>query len=131
MGDGSTINIWSDPWIPNLANLIPSPPVVPSDIGMVRDLIIPSQRVWNEPLLRQFFDEALVNHVLAIPLPEGHEDDSWVWSHTNDHNFSVSSCYKVALGTTPDIISSLMGPHSSIWVRIWDLETPNKVKFFA
>lgn len=114
-----------------MSALLPTPPVSAPVVEMVSELFIPGETAWNEPLLRQLFEDAFVHRILAIPLPECHEEDLWLWSHTNNGDFSVSSCYKLALSLAPDVSSDLMGPHSSIWTRIWDLETPNKVKFFA
>ena len=71
VSNGASIRIWFDPWIPNLAGLIPSPKEgANSDLTLVvSQLLTPEQRNWDMTKLNYFFEELVVELILSIPIP--------------------------------------------------------------
>jgi hypothetical protein len=74
VGDGTRINIWSDPWIPNGVTRRTCTPRGRVILNKVADLIDPATGKWDEELIRDVFWEEDVQHILSIPLKPGYED---------------------------------------------------------
>jgi ribonuclease HI len=135
IGDGKTVNIWTDPWIPrnNLRRVIT--PRRGSLLQKVADLINPVTGLWDEVLVRDIFWEEDANIILAMPLYEGMDD--WpAWHPDPKGFFSVKSAY--ALGTRVrdnlncvDASTSISMPTSFEWKKIWRMNVANKVKVFV
>lgn len=83
--NGSKINIWEDPWIPNMLNKAPQRLVeVHGDIKNVQDLMLPDENKWDEVKLQQLFNHSEVQKILEIYLPEDMETgitDKILWIH--------------------------------------------------
>ena len=58
MGDGKSIDMWKDPWVPWLENFSPNPkdPNSPTVPMLVSNLIDPVSKIWNVDLLRELVD---------------------------------------------------------------------------
>jgi len=135
IGDGKTVNIWTDPWIPrnNMRRVIT--PRRGSLLQKVADLINPVSGLWDEVLVRDIFWEEDANIILAMPLYEGMDD--WpAWHPDPKGFFSVKSAY--ALGTRirdnincVDASTSNSMPTSHEWKKIWKMNVANKVKVFV
>ena len=78
-GNGDSIRIWSDPWIPNLPGFIPSPKVDanPNLALVVSQLLSSNHNRWDIPKLNYFFKEPVVDLILKIPIPIYQTEDSW------------------------------------------------------
>lgn len=69
--NGSSINVWSDPWIPTLSNFIPKPKLdnVWRDQDMTAsEFTLEEPRKWNTILLQALFTEETVQETQKIPL---------------------------------------------------------------
>ena len=77
--NGASIQIWSDPWIPNLPGFISSPKEgAKSDLALVvSQLLTPKQRNWDIAKLNYFFEEPVVELILSIPIPIFQKKDCW------------------------------------------------------
>lgn len=71
VGDGESINVWGDPWLPNnncpYVQTITSPSL--NDIK-VSSLIDPNGPRWNESLIISLFDQDDLTKIMNIPIPE-------------------------------------------------------------
>ena len=97
VGDGSTIKIKSDKWIPNY----PTNRVLRSTNAEVEDwfvfeLIDQDLHLWRRDLMTTIFHKEEVNAICRIPLSRRQVDDSIVWLHTRNGGYSVRSGYHVA-----------------------------------
>ena len=95
VGNDASIQIWFDPWIPNLPSFIPSPKEGANlDLASVVSLLLmPEQRNWDIAKLNYFFEEPMVELILSIPIPVFQKEDCWAWTTSNSGLFSVKSAY--------------------------------------
>ncbi|XP_073129367.1 uncharacterized protein [Henckelia pumila] len=69
IGDGSTINIWKEPWLRDHTNFYVSLPMIPDlHDWFVKDLMIPGSREWDHDLIGSIFGERDVQRITKIPL---------------------------------------------------------------
>ncbi|XP_073362313.1 uncharacterized protein [Aegilops tauschii subsp. strangulata] len=74
VGNGQSINIWMDPWIPRGTTRLPATPRGTNLLSKVSDLIDPVTGGWDEPLVRATFHEDDTSWILAIPISNVLED---------------------------------------------------------
>ncbi|KAM2231146.1 hypothetical protein ACFX1S_015471 [Malus domestica] len=137
VGDGTKINIRDDPWFPKPTTFL----VKPRDClqeTMVSDLIEPNSRSWKSEVILQGFNSEDTKHILSIPLSKFGCCDRLVWHHTVDGSYSVKTGYGVAvsllengvLGKKGRGVPSMHHNTNQVWKGIWNLQVPNKIKFF-
>lgn len=75
VGDGSTIDIWEDPWVPSLPafRTLTQGARGDDDPKMVNELM--NGRVWDVGKLNKIFTAWEVNAIMRIPIPRYHEGD--------------------------------------------------------
>ena len=133
MGDGTTIKIWQDPWLPRLWSRKPITPRGKKIITSVCELIDPSTGSWDSNLVRELFWPEDVNLMLSIPIFEDMEDE-WAWHFEEKGFFTVKSAYRLKRRLDDAALQGQMGsyaPHCcEDWSAIWKLECPGKIKLF-
>ncbi|XP_031374099.1 uncharacterized protein LOC116188763 [Punica granatum] len=82
VGNGTSILVWHDPWIPSINDHKPSPR---SDTFQdpnlkVSDLMLNHPKRWNIPLLTSLFEQAIVQNIIKIHLTQGNLEDSAQWT---------------------------------------------------
>jgi hypothetical protein len=134
VGDGSTIDVWSDPWLPRSWSRRPVTPKRQSIISKVSELIDPYTGSWDRQLVQSIFFEQDSDVILAIPLREDMEDD-WAWHYEPKGCFTVKYAYKlskqlqqVALGQ-PEC-SGTDNSSKFNWQAIWEAPCPLKIQQF-
>jgi hypothetical protein len=137
VGNGRSVHIWKDPWIPRGVTRLPCSHRGQNLIQWVSDLIDPITGTRDEELIRQIFHQDDVQTILAISV---HEDlDGMVgWHFDTKGKFSVKSAYKAYIDDVSDRQGTSSGsPHHSAaggsfpWHKIWKMGCPNKVNLFA
>ena len=134
VGNGESIRVWHDRWLPNPSTFkLTSPPVgLPFD-AWVSSLIDPSDKCWHINMVRQTFSSNDATSILGIPLSARLSADRLVWAYSTKENFTVRSAYNVALSST---FGSVPGPFNgknsgTFWKSLWGLNVPNNIKNFA
>ena len=94
VGDGTQIDIWSDPWIPDGITRRPITPRGHTLLRRVSELIDPVSGDWDRALIRSVFWEEDVARILCIPIKQGMED-LLAWHYVKKGVFSVKSAYHV------------------------------------
>jgi hypothetical protein len=96
VGDGTRINIWSDPWLPNGVTRRPITPKGRTLLNKVSELIDPytGNGNWDEELVHEIFWEEDMQYILSIPVKQGY-DDSLEWHCDVKGLFSIKSAYHV------------------------------------
>lgn len=80
-GDGTSINIWEDPWVPWIQGFCPTPKdESASQVPMfVNQLIDSDLHCWKPNLVRELFETTSVQAILSIPLPLRPAPDKLIW----------------------------------------------------
>ncbi|KAF7814801.1 retrotransposon protein, putative, unclassified [Senna tora] len=135
VGDGKSTLIWKEPWIPGLdAN----EPLLPKGnapiVTWVYELMNNGGRSWNEQKLEDVFDMEICRKIKCVPLRRYNQQDVWFWRGEANGNFSVKSCYKLAMkevwnqiNIMPDLFCSVP---DDFWKSIWNLPLLSRYKLF-
>lgn len=139
IGDGSSVHIWEDPWIPTGSSRRPRPPRGGTLPSKVSELIDPYTGSWDTELVKDLFWEEDVVNILAIPVHIDRED-TVAWHFDQKGVFSIKSAYHV-LEDEAELLqvrqkgeSSLLSNNrggGDIWKKIWKLPGPLKIKQFV
>lgn len=124
VGDGNSINIWTDPWLPNEGNgLVQSERVQGMETTKVSHLLTAEGTRWNEAILNDLFHERDKNHIMNIPLSSTSTPDKLYWSWEGKGNYSVRSCYRAQVFEEHEF-------NDKEWTVMWGLDILPKVKNF-
>ena len=133
MGDGKTIRIFQDAWLPN------------SNAGRILfhrgglalnsttiELIDPNSGWWNLGLIDQCFYPPDAQIIISLPLCITPQTDSFVWPAEKNGSYSVKSGYKILCEE-----QQLGGPlteatkaQRNLWKGVWKLKVLGKIKHF-
>lgn len=80
VGNGESINIWSDSWLPNGLTRKPVIPRGPSLLTSVSELINPVNGEWDTELVEDTFWQQDVDLILAMPVDVA-QDDWHAWHY--------------------------------------------------
>lgn len=134
IGNGATVGIWHDKWLPKLSIFwVTSPQSTSPKDPTVNALINTEIREWKTKLIHRVFLPNDTNTILSIQLSRCRPVDHLVWAYTPKGTFSVNSAYKVALSLT---LATTSGStfnsqnKSSSWHTVWGLNIPKKIKTF-
>ncbi|KAK4389823.1 putative ribonuclease H protein [Sesamum angolense] len=134
VGDGQSIRVWSDPWLPRPSTFLPI---------TTRSLFLPDLRVsdlldsengrWHKELIEGLFCPEDATLIQSIPLGQFNWADTMVWHYNKNGKFSVKSASHLAQSIALENRSPLDGQcstRSSNWQFIWSTKVPNKIKVF-
>jgi hypothetical protein len=126
VGDGNSIDIWDDEWIPNNNSRKVFTRKGQNLITKVSELINPVTNQWDEELIDQTFWNIDSCRIKAIPLPSHDISDFVAYNLTKNGIFSVRSVYhaewemqygrKINIGQAPRSMNS-----HPMWEKIWKL----------
>ena len=127
IGDGGSVDVWLDPWVPWIDGFIPSPKdksIVQSEMK-VAQLIDQDHRTWKTNLVMDIFNPISANAILSIPIPSRSSPDKLMWIPDSKGLFSVKSAYKELLPSNPS-----QAPSGVNWSKLWKLRGPERIKMF-
>ena len=120
VGDGNSIKLWFDKWLPTCSTFKVSthPHALHVDSHV-------SSPIDNDAKV-----------ILSVPLSTRRPPDHIIWAFTPNRRFKVNSAYKVALSLLHTNIGSLNSPSNSqnisvFWKTLWRLKVPSKIRYFA
>ena len=129
VGDGRTIKIWEDKWLP----CTPARKQNGPNVTFVRELIDEDRGWWNESIIDATFDVKSAQVIKQMALCNFNSPDRARWKETTSGEYSVSSAYALELkrqkpqdGGESSNSEELKG----MWRRIWKLKIPGKVRHF-
>ncbi|KAK9992542.1 hypothetical protein SO802_027527 [Lithocarpus litseifolius] len=127
IGDGATINVWLDPWVPWLQNFIPKPQQeVYADCPMMVSMLIDNAtNHWKVGLINEIFEPASAQAILALPIPQRRRPDKLIWIPDAKGVFSVKSVYRANHNfniTTP--------LNEAQWKGLWKIKTTKRIRIF-
>jgi hypothetical protein len=129
ISSGLNLNIWDEPWIPNIEGFKPTPhPSLPSLPNFnISDLFSYPSRGWNTPLILFLFDALTASKILDIHLLHNPSPDLWSWIPSPTGRFSVKSAYEMINPLSSSTISPLC---PSDWKLLWSLKIQFRLKHF-
>jgi hypothetical protein len=124
VGDGSSIRVWDDPWIPTNQSLKPLARSPEADVTLVQQLIDEDSATWKMEKLEENFEP-------NIPIGRFTEDE-WAWAYEKSGYFTVRSAYKLlAAPHLQNDNPSTSGVNSTAFLKkLWELKVPPKVCTF-
>lgn len=133
VGDGSSISLYTDAWIPILHSFrIMSPPLLPLNC-LVSELIADGGR-WNLELIYSSFWTHEADAICSIPLPLNPAPDRLCWHFTKNGVYSVKSGYHVVVDSRSTALGNVSSSTSStddlIWKTLWHLKVPAASRVF-
>ncbi|KAH0997021.1 hypothetical protein GBA52_020885 [Prunus armeniaca] len=82
IGDGKSVKVWGDWWIPKPTSFqISSPEVVGHANALVCELIDPIMHQWREDLVHAWFGAQEASCILTIPISFRGPGDRLVWHY--------------------------------------------------
>ena len=136
VGDESAIRVTSDKWIPNqVTNRVLYPPVEEEWEWRVSDLIDCRTNSWDCEEVMSKFQRSDAEAILQIPLSRRQVPDVIFWLHTKSGEYTVKSGYHTARLISKQKADK--GENSggviggSVWVKLWKLKIPTKIKVFG
>lgn len=133
IGNGLSINVWSDPWIHDNPLRIPLMKNIFVDLNLkVSDLLDPISHDWNRIKLHDLFypmDIVLIEAMKPIPS----QVDFWIWKHTRLGDYSVKSGNWLAnQAKFKDLIlqEAALPSFNVLKEEIWSSQAPAKIKNF-
>ncbi|XP_042942933.1 uncharacterized mitochondrial protein AtMg00310-like [Carya illinoinensis] len=132
VGDGKSIKVWTDHWIPGDRVLQQLTQENIDETLMVEDLIDENTRWWNIEKVRRLLPPAAAGSVLKILISNEVRLDCFIWDNEKDGVFSVKSAYDYfqKLDRQEGECSNADN-YSKFWTKLWKLKLPNKIKIFA
>ena len=93
VGDGKSIKIWNDAWLPSTGTgRIISPKFALVCGEAVANLMDHDNAVWNEDLVRSLFVPFEAESILSIPISSMKPADSQIWAKTPQWLFFCQEC---------------------------------------
>lgn len=128
VGNGSSINIWGDPWIPEFGSTKVSTTTMQGLEGAkVNSLLRMNSKEWDFNMVRDIFNQDDARKILKIPLSYSDQEDKWMWIEDGKGEYTVKSGYRVLSRG----FSQRPGGFSDFkWLRLWNLAVPPKMKNF-
>lgn len=126
IGDGGSINIWEDNWVPTYKGLKVMTTKGPNHfVNRVKDLINSQESLWNKVILEDQFISIDIDQISQIPLINTTNPDSLMWMHDPTGIYSVKSGYNTLRTWQTQQINntSTSSDETLIWKKIWSLHT--------
>ncbi|KAL6199573.1 hypothetical protein ACLB2K_029357 [Fragaria x ananassa] len=136
VGNGSSIKIWADPWLPLPHNFRPfSTPMEGTETWRVCDLMDEEAMEWVEHVVIELFTEEEAAMTLRIPLSVRRVHDKLAWHFDKHDMYRVKSGYHVARTTDCIAWSASSSDNTGrarrkYWSKVWKAQVPPKVRGF-
>lgn len=135
IGDGRSVRIWEDNWLPLQRGMKPLPNLSSSDTyTWVSELINPHTFTQDCGILRDAFLPSDMEVILSIHLHMASSQDTIVWHWTENGRYSIRSGHWLAQSlslaqedrpTTSDITMN-----SKLWKTLWTLSVLPRIQHF-
>ena len=127
VGDGKSINVWVDPWVPWIEEFKPKPRI--DDYIQLplkaHHFIDHASKTWHEDMVKEVFLANDVQEILSIPIPHHPKQDRLIWLPNPKGTFTVKSVHRVAFTQASD-----GRPVNSLWKDLWKARLPERLKMF-
>ena len=125
MGDGKSIDVWTDPWVSWIEGFKPRLRI--EDYYQLpikaHHLLDHTSTAWNEDMVKEVFESMAAQAILTIPIPHSPRQDKLIWLPDSKGAFSVRSVHQVAFTH-----SSSSNQDLSHWKNLWKARLPECLK---
>ena len=124
-GDGRTINVWTDLWVPWLEGFKPQPRVNTFTQHPLKAFQLINQRSnsWNFSMISNLFSTESTKAILAIPILYNPRQGKLIWVPDSKGMFSVKFVHDLSF--RPAISNN---PQNSRWKKLWKARLPERLK---
>ena len=131
VGNGSSISIWTDPWLPStFLPFISSPMVLGWEEATVTSLLDDSSLGWKQDTLNLLFsqrDKELINSILLCgKLVE----DVLMWPFTPTESYTVKLGYRFLYNSRTLDNGEYQPDDNRLWRKVWGMQVQPKVRNF-
>jgi hypothetical protein len=140
IGDGTSILVWHDSWIPGIQSMKPSAQLGDEDhrdnINLVSDLFDHETGSWKIAMVRKNFISIKVDAILNIPLRRQGGEDFWAWSLEKMGVYTVKSAYHALMSRNEQAaldegaMTESSNSEKQLWTTLWKLRVMPKVRVF-
>lgn len=135
IGNGSSVRIWRDPWIPRTFTCRTTTRRGRCRFHWVSDLLNSDGSDWDYSRILAVFNPPDADAIARIKLPSRRVDDVLAWHLEKSGIFSVKSVYRLGLDIqqSHSAVASSAAPTGdrSLWKKIWSSAVPPKISVFA
>ncbi|KAM1884835.1 hypothetical protein ACFX14_037585 [Malus domestica] len=140
VGDGSSIKIWRDNWLPkDIFFHVLSPPAVDWSMDSIMDnLFVTGLPQWHVALVKELFSQEETDLILSILLSFRSTLDRRIWHFERSGKFIVQSAYHVAKSLVSSTRAGASGSNSKLddgrsklLRKIWNAYVPRKFRICA
>uniref|UniRef100_A0A2N9JAV2 Reverse transcriptase zinc-binding domain-containing protein n=1 Tax=Fagus sylvatica TaxID=28930 RepID=A0A2N9JAV2_FAGSY len=119
VGDGTSIDMWKDLWVPWLEGFTPIPlhPNLTGTPMLVSNHFDPVSRLWKIDVLKNLVDPTSLAAILKIMVPAGAQQDRIIWTLNPSGCFTVKSAITSCLSPNTTTIQP-----NSLWQQLWKLK---------
>lgn len=132
IGNGRSVRVWQDPWLPRDLSRRPITPKNNCRIKWVADLML-DNGMWDANKINQIFLPVDVEIILKLRTSSRDEEDFIAWHPDKLGNFSVRTAYRLAENWAKEEASSSSSDVNirKAWELLWKCNVPSKVKIFT
>lgn len=132
IGNGESINVHHDNWIPRRGCLKPLGQQYVQMLTQVSDLLTEHGTEWDFNKLDVMFTADDAADIKQIAIGGPNRSDYLAWNFTKNGQFSVRSAYHLRMSMN-GLKSGRPGPSASlmqhkVWLALWRTNVPNKAK---
>jgi len=135
IGNGSSVRIWRDPWIPREFSCKTTSRRGRCRLHWVSDLLDSEGCDWDYNRIAAIFNPADADAIVRIKLSERRTEDVLAWHPEKSGIFSVRSAYRLGLNlqNVAEATASSSRPDGDrlLWKNIWKANVPPKVRIFC
>ena len=125
IGNGKSIQVWSNPWVPEAVNFMPQPKLEEYRKLTIKvsDLIDPTTKSWISDWVKELFAPTDARAILNMSIPMSQKEDKLVWLPDSKGRFSVKSIHNVAFAH-----SDCNGQPQACGSKLWKANFPERLK---
>ncbi|KAK9006253.1 hypothetical protein V6N11_035298 [Hibiscus sabdariffa] len=125
VGNGNSIRLYSDIWVPTLGPLYQHALANPNSLDALSiSDFVNRDGTWSMPMLHRHFNAPAIAHIIGIRCPDPLDvAGRAMWRWTSQHTFALKSAYM-------HLASSHWPPRQTIWKLIWRMAIPQRLRLF-
>lgn len=130
IGNGSTVSMWTDPWIPDHPPRSAQSPENNHTVESVRDYMLPDGSGWDVDKLRSKVIHEDVERILTLTISQRAELDLLGWHYTDNGIYTVKSGYWLSTHLPNNEMIAPIWGDPILKQKLWKCSSHPKAKHF-